>query len=59
LDFNRSVPKGKERSSTTTRGHTGVMVPVFAYGPGAENFTGINENTSFYSKILNVLRLKE
>lgn len=25
--------------------HTGVMVPVFAYGPGAELFSGIHENT--------------
>ncbi|WP_053826082.1 alkaline phosphatase [Lascolabacillus massiliensis] len=50
---------GEVTGRFTTRGHTGVMVPVFAYGPGAENFTGINENTSFYSKILNVLRLKE
>jgi alkaline phosphatase len=25
--------------------HTGVMVPVFAFGPGAENFRGFHENT--------------
>ncbi len=25
--------------------HTGCMVPVFAYGPGAEYFSGIHENT--------------
>lgn len=29
----------------TTRGHTGGMVPVFAYGTGAENFSGVFENT--------------
>lgn len=29
----------------TTGGHTGEMVPIFAYGTGAENFTGIFENT--------------
>jgi len=28
--------------------HTGVMVPVFAYGPGAELFTGILKNTDIY-----------
>lgn len=25
--------------------HTGCMVPIFAYGPGAERFSGIHENT--------------
>lgn len=29
----------------TTGGHTGEMVPIFAYGTGAENFTGVLENT--------------
>ena len=31
--------------------HTGVMVPVFAYGPGAERFTGIQQNTDIPNKI--------
>ena len=31
--------------------HTGVMVPVFAYGPGAERFTGIQQNTDIPRKI--------
>ncbi len=34
--------------------HTGVMVPVFAYGPGAEAFGGIYENTEIFHKILEV-----
>src|SRR5690606_36709117 len=28
-------------------GHTGIAVPVFAYGPGAEAFMGFIENTDF------------
>jgi alkaline phosphatase len=32
--------------------HTGIMIPVFAYGPGAEEFSGVYENTSFYYKFL-------
>jgi alkaline phosphatase len=32
--------------------HTGMMVPVFAYGPGAEEFAGVYENTEFYYKFL-------
>ncbi len=31
--------------------HTGVMIPVFAYGPGAEYFRGIYENTAIYEKM--------
>jgi len=31
------------------------MVPVFSYGPGAENFTGIMENTEISKKIMNLL----
>lgn len=32
--------------------HTGTMVPVFAYGPGAENFTGVYENTEIFQKFM-------
>jgi len=35
-----------------THGHTTTMVPVFAYGPGAENFKGIYQNTGIYHKIV-------
>ena len=31
--------------------HTGVMIPVFAYGPSAEQFRGIYENTAIYDKM--------
>lgn len=54
-----NMETGEVTGRFTTGGHTGVMVPVFAYGPGAEYFTGINENTSFFNKIINVLRLKK
>lgn len=36
-------------------GHTGVMVPVFAYGPGAEEFIGIIENTDIPEKMKKLL----
>ena len=35
--------------------HTGVMVPVFAYGPGAERFSGIQQNTDIPNKIRAVM----
>jgi alkaline phosphatase len=28
----------------STKGHTGTVVPVFAYGAGAEKFRGIFQN---------------
>jgi alkaline phosphatase len=37
--------------------HTGIMVPVFAYGPGSENFAGMYENTSIFDKFKNLLNL--
>jgi len=37
--------------------HTGVMVPVFAYGPGSEKFTGIFDNTELYRKMKSALAL--
>lgn len=38
-----------------TKNHTGIMVPVYAYGPGAENFTGIMQNTDIFKKMFNLL----
>ncbi len=32
--------------------HTGVPVPVFAYGPGAEKFTGFYDNTDIFTKMV-------
>lgn len=29
----------------TTTTHSGTPVPIFAFGPGAENFTGFLDNT--------------
>jgi alkaline phosphatase len=36
----------------STKGHTAVMVPVYAYGPGAEKFAGIYDNTELFHKML-------
>ncbi len=40
------------KASFTSKDHTAVMVPVFAYGPGAENFGGIYENTAIFDKMM-------
>jgi alkaline phosphatase len=36
----------------SSKAHTAVMVPVYAFGPGAEKFTGIYDNTTFIGKFL-------
>lgn len=58
-----TLPKGnlakKQFTGTfSTKDHSGVLVPVFAFGPGAENFTGFMENTSFKNKLIKLLKLK-
>ncbi len=34
-----------------TRLHTAALVPVFAYGPMAEQFSGVYDNTEIYGKV--------
>ncbi|MCU0457211.1 MAG: alkaline phosphatase [Bacteroidales bacterium] len=38
--------------------HTAVMVPIFSYGPGAEKFSGIHDNTFFMNQFLELLNIK-
>ena len=35
----------------STGGHSGVMVPIYAFGPGSEQFSGLMENTDICKKI--------
>ena len=42
---------GKIEGKFSTKGHTAVMVPVFAYGPGAEAFMGIYHNNTIFDKM--------
>lgn len=35
----------------STKGHNGIIVPVFAYGPHAEDFVGVYENTELSRRI--------
>ena len=34
-----------------TGNHTATLIPVFAYGPGAENFQGVYQNTEIFHKM--------
>jgi alkaline phosphatase len=49
---------GKAQGAFTTGEHTGVMVPVFSYGPGADRFTGIMGNTDIPNKIRELLGIE-
>ncbi len=52
-----NINKQNVKGGYTTGSHTAVMVPVFAFGPGAENFTGIMENTDIPKRISELLGL--
>ena len=54
-----SIKDRKVESAFTTTHHTGVMIPVYAYGPGAEEFGGIYQNTDIYHKMMSLLGLKK
>lgn len=51
------IDGSNERGSITgiyvTDDHTPVYIPVFAYGPGSDSFTGVYENTELFHRILN------
>lgn len=55
------IPSGSDYTSAdegvefhfSTHNHSGTFIPVFAYGTGAENFSGVMENTEI------ALRIKE
>lgn len=48
---------GKVVAKYTSGEHTGVAVPIYAFGPGAEQFTGFMENTDIANKMMKLLNL--
>ena len=51
--YNGHTPgnEGPLKLRFSTSGHTGTVVPIFAYGAGAENFAGVMKNTDVPKKI--------
>ena len=47
-----NLQTGELTTAYSTTGHTGVPVPVYTFGPGAEMFSGIFDNTEFLQKVL-------
>ncbi|MFI1773533.1 alkaline phosphatase [Thalassobellus citreus] len=51
-DYNDITP------TFSTGGHSATLIPVFAYGPGAEEFIGVYQNNEIFHKILRVTNWK-
>lgn len=45
------ISKGSVYGNFSSNDHSAVMVPVFAYGPGAEHFRGVYHNTRIHDLI--------
>ncbi len=59
-----SLTGGEVKDSTvsgsfSTKGHTAVMVPVFAFGPGSGAFSGVQQNTELFSDFVRLLSLNK
>lgn len=47
--------KGNVKGSFASGAHTGIPVPLFAYGPGSQYFMGVQENSDVSNKIAELL----
>ena len=52
-----NLENGSLTMNFAVTGHTGVPVPLYAFGVGAEKFTGIYENTEILPKVLELYRI--
>lgn len=59
LALNPGSKMGKPKLVFTTNSHTAAMTPVFAYGPGADLFFGIYENTAIYTKMKKAIGIQD
>ena len=53
-----SIATGHVQGAFLIKDHTAVMVPVFAYGPGSEIFTGVQQNTDIFKKCVKLFGFK-
>lgn len=47
-----SQQKNNLRFNFNTGGHTAILVPLYAKGPGANNFSGVYQNEDIYHRLL-------
>lgn len=57
--LNGDIEKKMVKTTFNTGGHTGIIIPVYAYGPGAELFTGFYDNTDFKAKFMKALGISD
>lgn len=55
MALNPGSKMGRPKFAFTTNAHTPVMIPVFAYGPSAELFSGIYDNTGIHTRMRQAL----
>ena len=53
-----SISTGEVKGAFVSKDHTATLVPVFAYGPGSEIFTGVQDNTDIFKKCVKLLGFK-
>lgn len=53
-----SLPDQGVKYEFATGGHTGIFVPIYAYGAGAQNFSTLMENTDIPKRIAKLLGLE-
>lgn len=51
--------EGHVKTGFTTGDHSAVMVPVFAFGAGAQEFIGVYDNTDIFEKMYKLFKFKE
>jgi alkaline phosphatase len=51
------LKKREIQAAFSTKGHSAIMVPLYAFGPGSTQFGGIYQNTDVYKKIKKALKL--
>lgn len=51
------LTQGKVEARFTYGDHSAVMVPLFAFGPGSEKFSGLQDNTDIFKKCVELQKL--
>lgn len=53
------IMNNKAGLSYTSYAHTGLQIPVYAMGVGAETFSGLYDNTDIFNRTMTVLGLSK
>ena len=51
-----SIDEKRIRVNFSTKGHNGILLPVFAWGPHSEDFIGVYENNELSQKIRKLIK---